>query len=257
MTNLARSVYPAAGTPRRLHVLIMQEKSSETIATDLEVMARYLDIQAGERLLELGCGDAQATRELAELHPGLEIVATEVDEVQYRKNLLLRDVPNITFLLGGAQEIALPTASVQYVVMLKSLHHVPGELLAQSFAEVHRVLQPGGLAYLSEPIADGPFNDLLRLFHDETVVRRNAFAAIEAVVAAGMFELVEQIFFSEHRVYEVFAEYKAQTLDVTHTRFDIDEALLARIKAAFAAVADLRGQAVFYAPQRVDLLRRR
>lgn len=234
----------------------LQDSGLMTLGTDLQVISRYLELQDGERLLELGCGGAQTTRELAEFHPGLEIIATEVDEIQHRKNLQIKDLPNVTFLFGGAENIDLADASVDYVVLIKSLHHVPGALLSQSFAEMRRVLKPGGLAYFSEPIALGPFNDILRLFHDEAQVRRNAFLALQDVVSSGAFELVEQVFFSELRVYEGFADFSAQVLNVTHTHFDIDEPLLAKIKTAFDEHMDPRGFAEFHAPQRVDLLRR-
>ena len=234
----------------------LQESGLLTLATDMEVLSAYLDLKDGDRLLELGCGAAQITRELAESHPGLEILATEVDEIQHRKNVQIDDLPNVTFLFGGAQEIALADASVDHVIMLKSLHHVPGALLPRSLEEVHRVLKPGGRAYLSEPIATGPFNDILRLFHNETEVRRNAFDAIQAVVTSGRFELLEQIFFNELRIFEGFADFSDQILAITHTHFEIDEPLLARIKSAFEEHLDQRGLAEFHAPQRVDLLRR-
>jgi len=234
----------------------LQDTGLMTLATDLEVISGTLELKDGQRLLELGCGAAQTTRELAESHPGLAILATEVDEIQHQKNLQIDDLPNVTFLRGGAQEIALDDASVDAVIMLKSLHHVPSNLLAQSLDEVRRVLKPGGLAYLSEPIATGPFNDILRLFHDEAEVRRKAFDAIQQAVASGRFELVEQIFYSEHRIYEGFADFSKQILGVTHTHFDIDAPLMARIEAAFEAHVDQRGVAEFQVPQRVDLLRR-
>jgi len=227
----------------------MHSSERQTQANDLEVLSRYLPMRGGERILELGCGAGQTTRELAESHPGLAILATEVDAIQHDKNLQIKDLPNVTFQLGGAEAIALADSSVHYVILLKSLHHVPGALLTQSLGEIHRVLKPGGLAYISEPIADGPFND-------EEVVRRNAFSALEQAVAAGMFELVEQIFFHEERLYEGFAHFEEQVLGVTHSHFEIDAPLLVQIKAAFEQHLDHRGWAEFSTPQRVDLLRR-
>ena len=233
-----------------------QDAEVTTLSSDLEVLCEVLPMQSGERLLELGCGAARTILELAELHPGLEIIATEVDEKQHRKNLEHSDVPNVTFVLGGAEAIAQPDVSVDYVLVLKSLHHVPGEFLERSLSEVQRVLKPGGLAYISEPIAQGPFNDILRLFHDEAEVRGKAFSAIRGAVAVGTFELVEQIFFNERRIYEGFGDYERDVLLVTHSHFEIDAALHDKVRAAFAAQANSRGAVEFHAPQRVDLLRR-
>ena len=56
-------------------------------------------------------------------------------------------------------------------------------------AEIHRVLKPDGLAYISEPVFAGEFNEIIRLFHDELAVREAAFAAVGRAVATGRFEL--------------------------------------------------------------------
>ena len=44
--------------------------------------------------------------------------------------------------------------------------------------EIARVLKPGGVAYLSEPVYAVRFNDILKLFHDERVVREADFDAV-------------------------------------------------------------------------------
>ena len=80
------------------------------------------------------------------------------------------------FDLAGAQQIPLDDGSVDIVLMFKSLHHVPLELMEASLQEINRVLKPGGLAYISEPVFSGDFNDILRLFNNEKKVREAAFS---------------------------------------------------------------------------------
>ena len=130
-------------------VMKLQDATASVVSTDLEQIVRCLPIKRGQRLLELGCGRAETTRTLAEYHPALEIISTEVDQVQHEKNLRIEDLPNVSFRYGGAQQIDLPDESADYVIMLRSLHHVPVELMQQSLDEVRRVLLPGGLAYIS------------------------------------------------------------------------------------------------------------
>jgi SAM-dependent methyltransferase len=75
---------------------------------------------------------------------------------------------------SGAQAIPFQDGSFDLALMLKSLHHVPLDLLDQALAEVHRVLRPQGLLYVSEPVFAGALNEVMRLFHDEELVRAAA-----------------------------------------------------------------------------------
>lgn len=234
---------------------ISTEQSHQPIGSDLEQIAKVLPIAPGETLLELGCGKAQTTRALATQFPRLKIIATEVDQIQHQKNLEQDDLDNVTFLYGGAEKIGLPDDSVNYVVMLKSLHHVPLEAMEASLRELARVLVPGGWAYISEPVFAGPFNDILRLFHDEEIVRRAAFDAICKAIDGQQFELVEQIFFAGPRKFNGFGDFEELIIGVTHTEFQIDEALLQKIKTAFDRHLDTDGNVHFNSPLRVDLLR--
>ena len=163
-------------------------------ATEFEVMSRLLPFD-GARVLELGCGSARWTRTIAEKFNIASLLATEVDKVQHEKNRQIADLPKVEFRYGGAQDIDLPDTSVDIVIMLKSLHHVPVDLMQRSMGEIHRVLRSGGLAYISEPVYAGEFNEILRLFNDEKAVRQAAFDALRKAVNAGLFELVEEVFF--------------------------------------------------------------
>lgn len=221
---------------------------------EIEVIAERLPLD-GARVLELGCGAAAMTRALAERFAVTEIVATEVDAVQHAKNLAAGALERITFRSGGAERVDAPDASFDAVLMFKSLHHVPGELLDAALAEIARVLRPGGLAWLSEPVYAGAFNEVMRLFHDEREVRAAAFAAVQRAVASGTLELVEQLFFEVPNRFRDFAEFETRMLQATHTEHRLDDALYARVRDAFCAHLGADG-AHFRQPMRVDLLRR-
>lgn len=207
------------------------------------------------QILELGCGRAELTRLLARGGPGRQIMALEVDEIQHARNLQIEDLPNVRFLLAGAQAIPAEAASIDVAFMFKSLHHVPVELMATSLRELARVLKPGGHAYLSEPIFAGEFNEILRLFHNEESVRTAAFRAIEDAVAAGLFESVEQIFFNAPMVFPDFNSFDRQVIGVTHTRHVLSPEVQAEVRRRFTALAGANGVR-FEAPMRVDLLRK-
>ena len=128
----------------------------DVVCPEPEIYNRLLTLDH-KHILELGCGSAEITRNIATSGAGRKITALEVDEIAHAKNLQIADLPNVTFAIAGAQEIPLADASVDVVFMFKSLHHVPLDLMDQSLREISRVLKPGGLAYISEPVFAGGF----------------------------------------------------------------------------------------------------
>jgi len=219
-----------------------------------EIYDRLLVLD-GKHILELGCGSAEITRNIASSGANRKVTALEVDEIAHDKNLQITDLPNVTFALAGAQEIPLQDESVDVVFMFKSLHHVPLELMERSLREVRRVLKPGGLAYISEPVFAGDFNEVLRLFHDEKKIRQAAFDTVKKAVDDGLFTLVEETFFNSPMKFENFAEFENNTIKATHSDHKLDEELYSLVKQRFEQHIGDDG-AHFLMPIRVDLLQK-
>jgi ubiquinone/menaquinone biosynthesis C-methylase UbiE len=232
----------------------ISDPDSHPTCDEEEVYEDLLSLD-GARILELGCGSAQKTRAIAQAHRTASILALETDTVQHGKNLQITDLPNVKFELGGAEAIPASDGSFDAVFMFKSLHHVPLDKMDQAMAEIRRVLRPGGLAYVSEPVYAGSFNDILRLFHDEKVVREAAFAAVKRAVESGVLELVTQRFFNTSMAFDSFSQYDERVLQVTHTHHTLSPVLYQQVKAQFEAHMTPQG-ARFEMPIRVDLLRR-
>jgi ubiquinone/menaquinone biosynthesis C-methylase UbiE len=209
----------------------------------------------GKHILELGCGSAAITRDIATSGADRKITALEVDRIAHAQNLQIRDLPNVTFGLAGAEDIPLEDESVDVVFMFKSLHHVPVELMDQSMREIRRVLKTGGLVYISEPVFAGDFNEILRLFHDERKVREAAFGAVKKAVDEGLFSLVEETFFNSPMQFESFADFENRIIKATHTEHRLDEELYHLVRQRFEAHVDDEG-AHFLMPVRVDLLKK-
>jgi len=209
----------------------------------------------GKHLLELGCGRAELTRLIATEGSGRSMVALEVDEIQHALHQKITDLPNVEFVKAGAEDVPFPDEVFDVAFMFKSLHHVPLELMDKAMAELHRVLKPGGLAYISEPVFAGAFNDILRLFHDEEQVRLAAFAAVKRAVESGLFELASETFFLAPMHFDDFADFEHKVLNVTHSDHRLSPELHEQVWAKFATHMTREG-ANFVMPIRVDLLRK-
>lgn len=208
-----------------------------------------------KHILELGCGSAEKTRHIATSGVNRLITAFEVDEIAHEKNLQITDLANVTFGLAGAQDIPLDEESVDVVFMFKSLHHVPMDLMEPSLHEIRRVLKPGGLAYISEPVFAGEYNEILRLFHDEQKVREQAFNTLTKVVDEGLFRLVDETFFNSPVHFEDFTAFENDSIKVTYGDYRMDDDLYNLVKQLFEQHLGDDG-AHFKHPVRVDLLKK-
>jgi len=224
------------------------------VCYESDIMKRILPL-SGKRVLELGCGKAWTTRMLVERFSAAEVVATEVDKIQHEKNLAITDLPQVRFVYGGAEDIDAPDAGFDRVIMFKSLHHVPGDRMDDALKEIRRVLRPGGLAYFSEPVYWGDFNEILRLFNDEKVVRKAAFETLKRTVENGDMELVQEVFFQAPGHYPQWKDFDDQFLNVTFLEHNIDDALYEEIKSSFMQHMQDDGVHLLK-PHRVDLLRK-
>jgi ubiquinone/menaquinone biosynthesis C-methylase UbiE len=234
--------------------MVQDDQQGYLTGTEIGLMEQLLPLD-NSRILELGCGSAWITRQLALSNPGCHFIATEVDAAQHQKNLS-NPVANISFRLEGAQSINEPDESVDVVMMLKSLHHVPESLMPQAMREVARVLKTGGIAYFSEPVYQGDFNALMSLIHDEQAVREHAFRAIQQLSERQGMELLGQHFLYVPGLYDSWESFESRFINITHTKLQLDEQRYQQIKSAFMKHMGPRG-AKFLKPHRIDLLCKR
>ena len=230
------------------------DPAQTTLCNEMKLLLEELPLD-GACILEFGCGKAEKTRILAESGRPREIIALEVDTIQHARNLEITDLPTVRFSHGGAEAIPVDDASVDIVLMFKSLHHVPVADMDRALAEIARVLKPGGVAWISEPVFAGDLNEVFRLFHNEQLVREAAFAAICKAVESGSLQLDKQMFFNTRSYFESFAQFDTRMIQVTHTDHRLAPELYRQGQEKFESFMGPDG-ATFLNPQRVDLLRK-
>jgi SAM-dependent methyltransferase len=232
----------------------MSAAPRELVADELDLVRRLLPL-AGARVVELGCGNAQVARRLVADGLVASVAALEVDGIQHARNLAAPPVAGLAFHLGGADAIPFPAASFDLAMMFKSLHHVPMGRMDLALAEIGRVLVPGGLAYISEPVFAGPFNDIVRLFHDEGEVRAAAIEAIGRAVRDGVLQQAAEVHFDSPIAFRDFDDFVERIVRVTHTEHLLEGDTLAEVRRRLEAHRGRDGMR-FTRPMRVNLLRR-
>lgn len=223
------------------------------IRNELQVLSDLVPLE-GQHIIELGCGNARLARQLLQAYPDSHVTGLEVDARQHAKNLA-DPQEHLSFVAAGAQDVPFPDASFDLALMLKSLHHVPLPLLDQALSEVARVLRPGGHLYVSEPVYDGPLNEIVRLFNDEGEVRAAAQAAVDRVLAQGPWQQVAERRFDMPVHYTDFNEFEQRMMRPTFADHALTDELIQRVAVAFAPHCGPEG-ADFVRPMHVRLLRR-
>ena len=117
-------------------------------------LVRGLELFPGARVLDFGAGTCWASHWLTQL--GCQAIAVDPSRTAlglgrelYRQRPPFGEAPEPTFLPFDGRRFELDDASVDRVLCLDALHHVPNP--AEVLAEIGRVLVAGGIAGFAEP----------------------------------------------------------------------------------------------------------
>lgn len=97
-------------------------------------------------VVDLGSGPGTLTTALGRLRPEAEIIGVEPNPRMLAIARSTQLTANVRFELGCAEQLPLPTGTVDVLVSSLSVHHWSD--LAAALAEIVRVLRPTGVAWL-------------------------------------------------------------------------------------------------------------
>jgi hypothetical protein len=226
----------------------------ETTITDLGRVSHLDAVLAtigpvdGFVVADIGCGEGALDRALA-AHGA---IVTGYDPFIAPAEPMAAGTGSYQLVCATADAIPAPDASVDLVLFVFSLHHVPEAKLAGAMAEARRLLRRDGQLYVAEPVAEGPHQYIVELFHDETAVRRAASAAL-AREAAPRFAEERVLTYIDTRSYADFADFSERM--IANQRFNgyTSEAVLApAVRRRFDEICALH-HGTFDQPVRINL----
>jgi ubiquinone/menaquinone biosynthesis C-methylase UbiE len=119
-------------------------------------------IQPGESVLDVACGTGNLTL-TAETYAGPTGKVYGIDAspemIAAARKKAARSGAAVDFQLGLAENLDFPDATFDAVVSRLAIHHLPDDLKQNAFAEILRVLKPGGRALIADFV--GPSNKFL------------------------------------------------------------------------------------------------
>lgn len=103
-------------------------------------------IRAGEKVLDAGCGTGAQTLPAAEkAGPGnVTGIDASPEMIDVARGKAAKRGLDIEFRVAAIEELPLADAQFDVAISGFMLHHLPDGLKPRGFAEVHRVLKPGG-----------------------------------------------------------------------------------------------------------------
>jgi len=121
---------------------------------DLAMIRLFVEL-LGERahVLDAGCGTGRMTTHLRALHPSLELTGVDLSPGMLAQARLA--VPDVEFVVGDLGALPFEDASFDGVLAWYSIIHTPDGGLPSVFAELRRVLRPGGAVLLGFQAGSG------------------------------------------------------------------------------------------------------
>jgi ubiquinone/menaquinone biosynthesis C-methylase UbiE len=104
-------------------------------------------LQPGEKVLDVGCGTGTlAVAAWRKVRPEGEVTGVDAspEMVELARRKAKKNGAGAQFKVAPIEGLPFPDGSFDAVLSTFMLHHLPDDLKEKGFAEVHRVLKPGG-----------------------------------------------------------------------------------------------------------------
>jgi ubiquinone/menaquinone biosynthesis C-methylase UbiE len=146
--------------------------------------------QAGDMVLDVGCGTGYLTRRAAHAvgRTGRVVgVDPAVEVIEYARSV---SPPQCDFHVAGGEAIPEPDASFDVVVSCLAVHHIPPQRRSAAFKEMHRVLRPGGKLLIADfrPPRNRAVNRLIGAL-SSPAMQHNPIDQLDGLVADVGFEV--------------------------------------------------------------------
>jgi SAM-dependent methyltransferase len=155
-------------------------------ASALRRLVEQAQLEANQRVLDLGCGTGALSLIAKRAQPGIEIVGLDPDEkaLALARRKAQRAGPALRLEQGFGDALPFPDASFDRVLSSFMFHHLETEQKPAVLREIRRVLRPGGRLHLLDfgGAGHGLGAFLARLVHREESLRANTDDGLTALM---------------------------------------------------------------------------
>lgn len=221
-------------------------------STHKAALAALLDLR-GKAVADIGCGDGAMVRHLT--REGAVATGVEPGAEQLARARAAEPAGGETYHEGRGEALPFADASLDAVLYVNSLHHLPLDAMGPALTEAGRVLRPSGLLVSIEPLAEGTYFAVVRPIEDETLVRAAAYDALRAPPAGLAVE--RETLYLNTLAFDDFAQVIDRVVAVDPARRERLRSVEAEMHRLYDEGARMEaGKAVFDQPMRLVALRK-
>ena len=150
-------------------------------------------VKPGDKVLDVGCGTGNLTL-TAKAYVGPAGAVYGIDAapemIAVARQKAERTGIETTFEVGAIEKIPFPDATFDVVISRLVIHHLPLELKRQGFAEILRVLKPGGLFLAADfdPPANPVLNHIMGALVGPQMMQTSVWGLPQLLMEAGFVE---------------------------------------------------------------------
>jgi len=189
-------------------------------------------LKPAAKALDIGCGEGKFTRSLTKIYGDVAGVDVKEKAIAKAKEAAAAEGVAVDFRVESGEKLPWADGAFDMVAFSNSLHHMPNA--AAALKEAMRVLKPGGVLYVMEPVPSGNYHEATKFVNDETLVRTEAY---REMLKLGLRDETEMMY-RARRTFANFDEWKADQIDRDAKRKAKFDAQPQEVERRFVSSAD-------------------
>lgn len=161
-----------------------------TNARNSRMVIELAKVRPGESVLDVACGTGNLTL-TAQPYVGSTGKVYGIDAspemIEVAKKKAARSAPQVVFQVGLAEKLDFPDDTFDVVISRLAIHHLPDDLKRKTFAEILRVLKPGGRVLIADFVqpSNRVMNHLTSLMIGSHMMETSAWSLPPMLTEAG------------------------------------------------------------------------
>ncbi len=163
-------------------------------ARNSKMVVELAGIKPGDAVLDVACGSGNLTltaRKYAGQGGKVYGIDASPEMIAVAKKKAAKAGDGVTFQVGLAEKLDFPEANFDVVISRLAIHHLPDDLKKQAFAEILRVLRPGGRVLIADFVqpSNHVLNHLTGALVGPTMMQVNTWSLPPMLTAAGFVDV--------------------------------------------------------------------